>query len=131
MISDILIYETGQGGDLLLRANDLVTITGYENTPYLAMFGGADWSGNDISDTPFSSKTETVLRNATLTSAGRIDIENAIKADLSFLDEIPGTTWSQQVTVAGVNRVDIVININGVPFNYSWNPDTFFLTYQV
>lgn len=131
-MTDLLIYETGMGGDLLLRGNDLVGVAGYENAPYLAMFGGSDWCGNFlIPNNPFNSQTETVLRNVNLNSAGRVAVEEAIKADLSFLNDIPGTKWSVSTTIAGNNRLEINISINGKQFNYVWNPDTMFLTYQI
>jgi hypothetical protein len=45
-MTDILIFETGNGGDMMLRNNDIVTVEGYENQPYLAMFGGnGSWMG--------------------------------------------------------------------------------------
>jgi hypothetical protein len=132
MISDVLIYEDGNGGELVVRANDLVTITGYENAPYLSMFGGSDWALNYlVPDSPYESKTEETLRNTPLTSSGRLKIQDAMISDLSFLNDIEGTKWSVDVTIVGVNRLSAVITINGQQFNYSWDPDELFLTYQV
>jgi hypothetical protein len=37
---DILLVETGNGGDVIFTGNDLAVINGFENMPYLAMFGG-------------------------------------------------------------------------------------------
>lgn len=129
---DLLIWETGNGGDLLQRGNDIVSVSGYENAPYLAMFGGSSWWGNYlVPDNQFLSRTEEVLRNTVLNSAGRIAVENAIGQDLAFLRDIAGTTFSYTVTIAGVNRVSIEITINGRVFSYLWNPDQMFLTYQV
>lgn len=129
---DLLIWETGNGGDLLQRGNDIVPVTGYENTPYLALFGGSSWWGNYlVPENQFLSRTEEVLRNTTLTSAGRIAIENALGLDLAFLKEIEGTTYSCSVTIAGVNKLSIEITINGKVFSYNWNPDEMYLTYIV
>ena len=134
MISDILIYETGSGGDFLLRGNGLATVSGYENSPYLSMFGGNDWWGNAYipdGNSLFSAQTEDVLNTTPLTSAGRVKIENAIKADLAYLDDITGTTYTVSTSIANANRLDIVITINGKVFNYQWNPDSLYLNYIV
>lgn len=132
MISDILIYESGGGGEILIRGNDVATVSGYENAPYLSMFGGGDWWGNALCPgNEFLAKTEDVLKTTPLTSSGRIAIENAVKTDLSFLNNIPGTTWSINVSITSPTRLEILIMINGKEFNYLWNPDKFYLTHQV
>lgn len=133
MITDILIYEVGSGGDLLLRGNDFASITGLENSPYLAMFGGYDWWGNDIlvPDNPYNCLTEKALIDNPLTSAGRLKIEEAIRSDLLYLNSIPDTTYSISTQITAPDRLDITININGQLFSLSWNPDKLFLTYSV
>lgn len=131
-MTDVLIYEVGEGGDILLRGTDLARVNGEENGPYLAMFGGSDWWGNYlVPRRPFQSKTETVLRNVTLNSAGRLAIENAAKEDLGYLTEIPGTSFTVIATLVDKDRVDIDIKIDGQTFYYSWNPDTLFLTHRI
>jgi hypothetical protein len=37
---DIALLETGNGGDISINGNDLGTMKGWGNMPYLAMFGG-------------------------------------------------------------------------------------------
>lgn len=109
MISDLKIYETGDGGDLLLVNNDIATIEDLSNQPYLAMFGGnveantepdaesdefsenLDWWGNNLffpqdSVSQFNSDTERALENNTLTSKGRVVIEQAAISDTKFLN---------------------------------------------
>lgn len=131
-MTDLLIAEFGNGGDLALRGNDLVGVTGIENTPYLSMFGGASWWANYMfPQNLFSSQTETALRINPLTSAGRIAIEQAANADLAYLNNIAGTIWSVDVTIPIPNRLEMAITINGQQFIYQWNPDTLFLTYQI
>ena len=131
-MTDLLIYETGNGGDLALRGNDLVQVQGVENGPYLAMFGGGSWWGNYLIPAyPFGSQTEQAMNVQPLTSAGRIAIERAIKADLSYLNNIAGTTWTVSTAVTAVNTLIVTININGQLYNYEWNPDELFLNYMV
>jgi hypothetical protein len=130
-MTDLLIYETGGGGDLLQRGNDLVSVNGYENSTYLSMFGGGSWWGNFLTPNKFLSKTERVLLVTPLTSAGRITIENAVNDDIDFLKKIPDTKYTSLVTIGGPDRLEILITINGKQFNYLWNPDKMFLTYVV
>lgn len=129
---DLLIIETGVGGDLVQRGNDIATVAAYENSPYLAMFGGDDWWGNFmIPNNPFQSQTEDVLNTTPLNSSGRLRIEDAANADLSYLNNIPGTTWKVVTTITAPDRVKINIDINGQQFDLGWNPDKLFLTYEV
>ena len=39
-MSDLQIIENGDGGDAVLNGNDLSIIDGFQNMPYLGMFGG-------------------------------------------------------------------------------------------
>lgn len=130
MITDILIYETGNGGDLLLRGNDMATVTGLENSPYLALFGGSNWWGNYLTDNKFLSLTEDTLLDVALTSSGRKKIEDAILKDLEYLNNVDAE-YSVSVTIAGANRVSMEININGDLFMMQWSPDELFINYQV
>jgi len=134
---DILLIETGSGGDAVLRGNDLVTVEGLENQPYLAMFGDdGSWWGNiflqDKPDAQLLSLTEAALNKYALTSGGRLKIEEAINLDLEFLkDAIPGTEIHIQTQIAGANRLDIRIDIDGQTFGMQWNPDSGFLSYSL
>lgn len=135
-MADILIKEAGNGGDLVLLGNDLAAASGYENGPYLSMFGGDAWWGNaflqdEEPSVRFSSQTERTLREVPLNSAGRIRIEAAINADLAWLRDISGTTVAVATTITSDNRLDINITINGRTFYYQWNPGADFLTYRV
>jgi hypothetical protein len=130
MITDILIYETGNGGDLLLRGNDMATVTGLENSPYLALFGGSNWWGNYLTDNKFLSLTEDTLLDVALTSSGRKKIEDAILKDLEYLNNVDAE-YSVSVTIAGANRVSMEININGDLFMMQWSPDELYINYQV
>lgn len=130
-MTDLLIFESGNGGELVLRGNDLASVNGYENSTYLAMFSGNWWGNYLVPGNPFQSKTENVLNTTPLTSAGRQAIENAIKTDLKYLSNIPGTTIAVSTMIVNSNRLDIIVDINGQQFYYQWNPDTLFLTYKV
>lgn len=126
-IFDLNVFETNNGGDILLLGNDLAIVYGHQNQVYLALFGGnvqmntpsvltaeenfdywankALWSDNQ--NFQFNSNTERTLDNTPLTSAGRILIENAVKQDLKFLSEIATVTVS--ATITSVNTISIEI----------------------
>jgi hypothetical protein len=142
---DLLVIETGSGGDLQIDGSDLKGAFSFENFPYLAMFGGNPesiteettegqenfdfwgnsvlWSGNP--EIQFNSRTEKVLREVALNSSGRKTIEEAVKADLEFMQAF--SEVSVVVTLPGLDRVNIGILIkepnNGVErrFMYIWD----------
>lgn len=141
---DIKIYETGNGGDIMIRGNDLESVQSFENMPYLGMFGGNveqttdqvgetdeqrfDWWGNSfLFDLPtqLNSITERTLINTPITSQGRILIENAIKADLQFMQSFAIVTVA--VTIISDDWLNIAIGIrepsnqNNYLYQFIWD----------
>lgn len=142
---DIKLIETNNGGDLVRYANDFSIIYGLENMPYLAMFGGNvksstpskrlpteqafDWWGNSLmkndSSIQLNSLTERTLGNTSLTSAGRIKIEQAVKNDLEFMK--PFADVSVSVTIIATDKITIEIfikqpdNLQDKEFIYVWD----------
>lgn len=128
MVADILIYETLNGGDIVLNGADIVTVSGIENQPYLATFGGENWHGNAIlSENPgvrFTSETERVMNETPLSSAGRLAIEQAAVRDTAYLKEIyPGEKVDVSVAIVNVNRIDVEIALAGTQMKVKWNPN--------
>lgn len=39
-MSDLKLKETGSGGDLIFNGNDLEVVEGFQNMPYLGIYGG-------------------------------------------------------------------------------------------
>lgn len=125
---DALILETYNGGDLNRVGNDIAIAYGFENMPYIAMFGGNpaqstpvqrvpgeqnfDWFGNVFESNPVlqtNSLTERTLRDVALNSAGRITIEQAVNADLEFMRLF--ATVNVVVSIISDDRVQIDISI--------------------
>jgi hypothetical protein len=130
--------ETGDGGDRVLRGNDVATVNGIENMPYILMFGGGDnnyWANKLAYDNKpqlqYLSQTENVLKEVVLNSAGRLKIEQAVLQDLEVLKKYYGAEIKVTVIIGGVNRCEIRININGKTIQAVWNPATEFLNYQL
>jgi len=127
--TDLLLYETGDGGDMsVINADLLLTQTLYQQV-YLALFGGnleantktdtlpteqrLDWWGNllimaDTPSTQFNSDTERTINDVALNSAGRQSILAAVQSDLSYLTEL--LDYSVGVELISVNRLRISIN---------------------
>src|SRR5687768_10027209 len=140
-----LIEDNGNGGDLVKNPKDLSVIEGFQNMPYLAMFGGCveastgkrlaseqafDWLGNSLlfaneSGLQMNSETERALNNTPLTSSGRAIIENAVKTDLKFMKEFCRVGVS--VTIPQTDKVVIGIrliepdNLQQRDFIYIWD----------
>lgn len=134
---DLLIIETGNGGDCLLQGNDLAVANGYENMPYLSMFSGEDWWGNDLllnegDDFKYNATTERVMKEVALNSSGRIAIEAAMNADLAFFKKYePDTAIKVSTSIVNADRLDTKIDLVGQAIYFQWNPSIAFLNYKV
>jgi phage gp46-like protein len=124
-MKDILIYETKNGGDLLLENNDLKSVRTLINQVYLAFFGGNyeqstsdeinivnqrfDWWGNVLMDTEnqFNSLTERTLNNIVLNSSGVSSIENSMNQDLNYLSEYADIIT--EATIVDYNRIELSV----------------------
>jgi len=143
---DLQIVETGNGGDLVKKTKDLLTIEGFQNMPYLAMFGGNvredtptrriatqqnfDWWGNGLlmpndQSLQFNSQTERALNTIALTSSGRALIEQAVAADLKFMKAFAQVAVAVSIVatdklVIGV-RLQKPDNLEQRDFIYIWD----------
>lgn len=126
---DVKLIENGDGGDYELLKGDVSTISGFENMPYLALFGGNveqdttgpkdtefsfDFWGNYlfITDDPklwFNSTTERLINSTALNPSTRLEIEQAVKNDLSFMNDFANVEVI--VYLLGYDRLKIEIKI--------------------
>lgn len=127
---DLLIIETGNGGDAVFRGKDFVTTESFINMPYFGMFGGNpgfpseqipneneqqfDWWGNRLltfSDPQvwITSRLEHLLNNISLTSANRSVIIRTIQRDIEFMEEFAQITVDVQYI--NVDRIRILIRL--------------------
>lgn len=141
---DVLLVETLNGGDVLIRGNDLARAEGFENMPYLALFGGnteastpavrvagefnEDYWGNSIfmpKSAMANSDTERKLQNEALTSSGRVRIEGVVKKDLKFMQAFAEVSVRVVVISDDVVNINIRIvqpnNIQAREFQYIWD----------
>lgn len=143
---DLELKDIGNGGELIRTAKDLSVISGFENMPYLAMFGGNteastpvtrqedeqafDWWANSLlfpndESIQMNSLTERTLRQVPLTSSGRKIIEEAVKKDLDFMKDFAKV--SVDVSIPATDRAQINIkvvrldNLQDRSFVYIWD----------
>ncbi len=143
---DLQLIEQGNGGELIKNSKDLSVINGFENMPFLAMFGGnvesstpvtrlaseqdfSFWANNLLmpQDTSiqFNSKTERAIKTTPLTSAGRATIQQAVNDDLAFMKDFANI--EVVVQIIGVDRLLIGIrvlqpdNLQSQDFVYIWD----------
>ena len=125
-ILDILIYESGDGGEFQLMNDDIATVSSLTNQVYLALFGGNieqdstteieigderdDWWGNEYVEVPFNSTFERTLNNVALNSSGLRQLENAAKDDMRYFSDYADIEVS--ATIPDVNKLEITISLN-------------------
>jgi len=128
---DLHISETGNGGDLQMKGNDICVIFGLENMPYLGIFGGNiegsttgpkvenqqsnDWWGNNLlmpnnPSIQFNSTAEKMLQEVALNSSGRVKIEQALKKDLEFMSDFADILISSSITAT--DKLEIALKVN-------------------
>ena len=129
-MNDLLIYETGSGGDSNLLSNDFELTGGVFNHVYFALFGGNpgfistnnnveseqnfDFWGNNLllNNDPsiqFNSYTENILNTISLTSRSREIIKGFVIKDLQFLSNLADV--SVEVFITDVDKVSIQIKL--------------------
>lgn len=134
---DILIYESGNGGDISFKNEDIELTEGLMNQPYLAMFGGnteastsgqelqgeerKDWWGNSFldDDAKMNSNLERTLNEVSLTSAGRGRIVETAKKDIEFIQPIAEVECNASIT--GIDKATISVKINQITVGFQWN----------
>ncbi len=126
--TDILLAETGDGGDFAILNNDLLLGESLYQQIYLALFGGNieastkasyleseerfDYWGNslvwnEVKTKQFNSETERTLQNVALNSSGRLKIIQSVNKDLEYLKDIVNLTVD--ASILSVNKLRIII----------------------
>lgn len=138
--------ENNNGGDLVLEGNTMKLANSFQNMPYLATFGGNteqstvgpkvegeqafDWWGNYLlmsqqPDVQLNSIFERTITQVALSSAGRLQLQRAVKEDIKFMEAFALVTVT--VTIEDADRVKIFIelqepdNLQSTVFVYIWD----------
>lgn len=150
MMIDLLIYETGNGGDVKLENGDLVTTDSLSNQVYLAQFGGNkeavttgeeiegnerfDWWGNFLfinePEAMMNSHLEKALIDNPLTSSGRSEIERRAEEDLDFLNELGEVSVVASIISNDKIRLSESISEIETDYQYLWDATKGELIYE-
>lgn len=127
-VLDVMVFESGSGGEWNLKANDVEYISGLTNQVYLALFGGnieqntdeglADveqrhdyWANAFILDEhQYNSTFERTIMNVALNSAGVSKLENAASEDLKYLEAYADIAISGAVT--GLGKFELTVQLD-------------------
>ena len=130
------MYETGNGGNLVLMNNDFQLSGGLFNNVYLCLFGGNreghtqdavlpgeernDWLGNELlysddADVQFNSRFEEALLTTPLTSAGRASLERTALQDLQPLRSVADV--SVEVVLTDVDKLELRVVLTELETN--------------
>ena len=127
---DLQIIDNGNGVDVCFNGRDLVVIDGFQNMPYLGMFGGNvkqstkqfsegeerfDFWGNSLlmvqnETIQFNSNFERLLFEMALTSSTILVAEETIKTDLKFMSNF--SDFTVETSIIAVDKLKIFINFN-------------------
>lgn len=145
-MADLLLYESGSGGEANKLSNDLELTGGIFNQVYLALFGGNpgfitsnltpeseqnfDWWGNNLffnndPDSQFNSNTEHILNTTSLTSRSREIIKGFVLKDLQFLTTLAEVNAEVFIIDNDKVRIDIKLkepnNTQEKQFQFIWD----------
>ncbi|MBB6236489.1 phage gp46-like protein [Pedobacter sp. AK013] len=128
---DLLLYESGNGGEIIIQNNDLILTDQILQQAYLCLFGGnveastrgdelpneirKDWWGNslfygDVKSKQFNSQTEKALMDNPLTSSGRVSIIRSVESDLKYLKNVSNVEVN--AFLLSVNKMKIEIKLS-------------------
>jgi phage gp46-like protein len=142
---DLKLVENNNGGDLSFNGKDLEIVRGWQNMPYLDLFGGNvegstkelkegeqsfDWWGNTLlfdqqQQYQVNSEFERLLKNVSISSFGRIQLEQATKNDLKGFNSFAEITV--KLSIVSADRLSLFIqikepsNLQSDIFKYIWD----------
>lgn len=129
--TDILLYESGDGGDFAIVNNDLLMGESLYQQILLALFGGNieastkasyletedrfDYWGNsliwkDVKTKQFNSETERTIRSIALNSSGRLTLIQAVNQDLDYLKTVADIEI--EVQIVDNSRLRIIVTFS-------------------
>lgn len=125
-MTDVLLFQTPDGGDVELERGVLTSTDGFETAVYLSLFGGneedsgrtdddrAQWWGNFTAEDAIErqrSETQYELNAKPITSASRRTIALAVERDLEWmLTAGYASELRVEVTIPARNRIRIVVD---------------------
>jgi phage gp46-like protein len=125
-VTDVLLRQTNDGGDIEIRGGLLAMSEGLETAVYLSLFGGNEddpggadtsqqWWGNLLDVEPeraYRSETQALLAGLPALPANLLRFEQAAERDLKWLlDTGAAQSVTAEATIPAVGRVLLAIVI--------------------
>lgn len=114
-MTDVLLSQTVNNGDIGLEAGVVDLSPGLETAAYLSMFGGDNWWGNlaeEIPERQYTAKTQKALETLPPSSSNLRRIEEAAKEDLGwFISAGAASSVEALASIPTVGRVRLLISI--------------------
>ena len=132
-MTDVLLLQTNNDGDVIYEDGDLKTEKGLQSAVYLSLFGGNRddggfddktkiwWANLQEADTDYQyrSETQALLNNQPLTSSLLLRLEDANLRDLNWLITSGyATTITSEASIPAVNRLQLDIVIDDIEFQF-------------
>jgi phage gp46-like protein len=128
-MSDILLIQTENDGDVIYGDGDLKTEKGLQTAAYLSLFGGnrddagfsdktkmywANYQESDV-DYQYRSETQALLSDNTLTTALLLRLEDAVLRDLNWLiNNKYAATITVEASIPAIDRLKLDIKIDNI-----------------
>lgn len=129
-MSDILLFQTEDGGEVEVTNGVLTLTNGLETASYLSMFGGDDWFANVLQDSESSrltGETQTVIDTTPPSSAGLLLIEDAAVRDHAWMiaDGLASKVTATATLSGSVLGIEILVEYddgetNRLDFSLNW-----------
>lgn len=138
-MTDVLLFQTDDDGDILLEGGLIRTEQGLETAAYLTLFGANEedsgspsddsiqfW-GNLLEDDPLRKlrgRFQNLCRTLPVTSANLQLLQEAAEADmLWFVEAEIASTVSLEVSIPAVSRVrvDVDLTVSTRVYNFSFD----------
>ena len=125
-MADVLLYETNDGGEVVVEVGELALDYGLETAVYLSLFGGNEDDGGDRASESkqwwgnlaepdsrrhLRSETQHLLRTLPPTEANLLRVQDAMGRDLAWMQESLGAEVTAVATLTGPNSVRLTITI--------------------
>lgn len=136
-VSDVFLFHTADGGDVEFVNGQPTMADGLYTAVYLSMFGGNEedsgLQGDDrkqywanLSETDQAkvcrSRTQNMIRSIPAVTGNLRRIEDAAKADLTWLLDDVASAVAVVATMPGLNRVSLTVDItvNNSDYQFSF-----------
>lgn len=125
-VADVKLFNLADGGEIEVINGQVTMSSGLDTSAYLSLFGGNELDsglqGDDrkqfwanLSETEpakqYRSRTQNMLRSLPAIPANLLRVQDAVNADLSWMLTDVASAIDVSVSMPGLNRVNITVDI--------------------